>query len=225
MAEQKRKAGRPRKTESTPKVETTKTESTDNTELIKQLMAQIEEQNKKMAEMQEKLANAQAQTVVVTNDSTKFVGRKIKLINLMHNILNVSTGTRGKGRVYTFNNYGDSKLIKFDDVCDIVSSYPYTVENGLVYIADKDVVEFLGLTEEYSKIYDKKLIDEIVLLKEDKDADLFMGMEKNLRESTATAIAERINSGENVNFNVIRRIKDECGIDILKLADDIKAIK
>ena len=52
-----------------------------------------------------------------------------------------------------------------------------------------------------------------------------MGMEKNLRESTATAIAERINSGENVNFNVIRRIKDECGIDILKLADDIKAIK
>ena len=58
MADNTKKRGRP------PKVATTTTKEENNTQvinqdaIIQQLMAQIEEQNKKMAEMQEQIANA-----------------------------------------------------------------------------------------------------------------------------------------------------------------------
>lgn len=221
MAETK-KAGRPKKAETTAKIE-----ATSNTEdLIKTLMAQIEEQNKKMAEMQEQLNSANSTptiTVDATTDEAKLRGRQFKLINLMHCVLNVSTEPNGKGRVFTFDKYGASHRVRFDDLCSIVSSYPYTVENGFVYIADKDMVEYLGLTESYEKIYDKATIDKIVLLKAEEDVDMFVGMEKNLQESTAYEIARRINANENVDLNNVNRIKVECGIDIVKIAEDIKA--
>ena len=92
----------------------------DQSELIKQLMAQIEAQNKAMAEMQAKM-NAQP-TVVVQKDNG-MGAKKVKCINLMHNIVNVSTEPEGQGRLYMFEKYGDYKMIKYDDLSDIVSSY------------------------------------------------------------------------------------------------------
>lgn len=221
-----RKASTSKKSETTAKAETSKTKSANVTEdLIKSLMAQIEEQNKKMAEMQEQLNSANSTptiTVDATTDEAKLRGRQFKLINLMHCVLNVSTEPNGKGRVFTFDKYGASHRVRFDDLCSIVSSYPYTVENGFVYIADKDMVEYLGLTESYEKIYDKSTIDKIVLLKTEEDVDMFAGMEKNLQESTAYEIARRINANENVDLNNVNRIKVQCGIDIIKIAEEIK---
>ena len=74
----------------------------------------------------------------------------------MRNPLNISTEPNGGGRTYSFKNYGDSRLIKFDDLSDIVASYPYTMEHGLAYICDKETVKELGLEEEYSKLLIKK---------------------------------------------------------------------
>ena len=225
MAETK-KAGRPKKAETLTKVDAKLESSTSNTEdLIKALMAQIEEQNKKMAEMQERLNstnNVPTITVDATTDEAKLRGKQFKIINLMHCILNVSTEPDGKGRVFTFNKYGDTHRVRFDDLCSIVSAYPYTVENGLIYIADKDMVNYLGLTESYEKIYDKSMVDKITLLKTEEDVDLFVGMEENLKESTAYEIARRINANENVDLNNVNRIKVECGIDIIQIAEEIK---
>ena len=141
MAETKRR-GRPPKSETTPKkVEENKTDNSQE-ELIKKLMAQLEEQNAKMAEMQKQIENNnQPQTVVVNNENNSIRGKKVKVVNLMQNPLNISTEQNGNGRVYSFKNYGDSRLIKFDDLADIVASYPYTMEHGLAYICDKEVDE------------------------------------------------------------------------------------
>lgn len=221
-----RKASTSKKSETTAKAETSKAKSADATEdLIKTLMAQIEEQNKKMEEMQNQLnsANTTNITVDAVTDEAKLRGRQFKIINLMHCILNVSTQPDGKGRVFTFNKYGDSHRVRFDDLCDIVASYPYTVENGLIYIADKDMVNYLGLAESYEKIYDKPTVDKVTLLKTEEDVDMFVGMEENLQESTAVEIAKRINANENVDLNNVNRIKVECGIDIVKIAEDLKA--
>ena len=143
MAETKAKRGRPPKSAITPKVEEKNTVNSQD-EIIKQLMAQIEEQNARMAEMQKQIENNnQPQTVVVNNENNSIRGKKVKVVNLMQNPLNISTEQDGNGRVYSFKNYGDSRLIKFDDLADIVASYPYTMEHGLAYICDKEVVEEL----------------------------------------------------------------------------------
>lgn len=191
----------------------------DQSELIKQLMAQIEAQNKAMAELQSKVAT---QPTIMVQKDNNLGGKKIKCINLMHSVVNVSTEPDGVGRVYTFEKYGDYKMIKFDDLSDIVSSYPYTMEHGLIYVCDRNAVEELGLAEEYEGLYTKEVMDKIVYLREQSDVDIFLGMEKNMQESTAIEIAKLMNLNERMDYNYLREIKDETGFDIEEIAKDLK---
>lgn len=227
MAETKRR-GRPPKTPTattnTKKVETKVENNQDD--IIKKLMEQIAEQNAKMAEMQKQIENNNAPTVVVSNDNSSVIrGKKIKVINLMQNPLNIATQPNGRGRVYSFRNYGDSRLIKFDDLADIVASYPYTMEHGLAYICDKEAVEELGLSEEYTKLFDKERMDKVVWLREESDLDLFLGMDKNLQESVAIRIAELMNANERMDYNYLRTIKEQTGIDIEAIAKELKELQ
>ena len=225
MAETKRR-GRPKKVE-TPVTEEKIEKKIDNNnqdELIKKLMAQLEEQNVKMAEMQKQIDNNKSQTVVVNNNDN-IRGKKVKVINLMQNPLNISTEPNGGGRTYSFKNYGDSRLIKFDDLSDIVASYPYTMEHGLAYICDKETVKELGLEEEYSKLFDKERMDRVVKLREESDLELFLGMDINLQESAARQMAERINANERMDYNYLRTIKEKTGIDIEEIAKELKELQ
>lgn len=215
MAEEVKKTTRGRKPKTV--VEETKQENQD--EIIKQLMAQIEAQNKMMAELQKKV---DSQPTYVIPKENKLGTEKIKVINLMHNELNLSTEPNGQGRVFNFEKYGDSRLIRFDELADIVSTYPNTMENGFAYICSQDAVEALGLKEEYEKIYTKEMMDRIPYLREESDVELFIGMNKALQESTANEIARLINENEKMDYNYLRRIKEECGIDIEELAKEFK---
>ena len=222
MAETKAKRGRPAKSATTSKAIEKKVENNNSQEeLIKQLMAQIEHQNKKMAEMQSQIEN-KAQPTTIIQQGNRLNSKKVKVVNLMHNALNISTEPKGMGRVYTFKEYGDSRLIKYDDLADIVSAYPKTMEGGLAYICDKEVVESLGLTEDYQKLFDKETMDKVIKLKEESDLELFLGMDSKLQESTARKIAERINANEKVDYNYIKTIKERTDIDIEAIANDLK---
>lgn len=224
MAETKRR-GRPKKVETPVETEEKKVDNNQD-ELIKKLMAQLEEQNAKMAEMQKQIEdNNKPQTVVVNNENNSIRGKKVKVVNLMQNPLNISTEQNGNGRVYSFKNYGDSRLIKFDDLADIVASYPYTMEHGLAYICDKEVVEELGLADDYAKLFDKERMDKVVKLREESDLDLFLGMDINLQESAAKRIAELINANERMDYNYLRTIKEKTGIDIEAIAKELKELQ
>lgn len=212
MAETKNTTrGRKPKVEETKEVKETKETTTNENAIIAQLMAQI-------AQLQSQINNQSKQQSSVKED---FGLKKIKCVNLMHNPINVSTEPNGGGKVYTFEKYGDYRMIRFDDLSDILSSYPYTMEHGLIYITDNKVVEAFGLSDEYSKLYDKATMDKIIYLREETDVDLFIGMEKNLRESTAREIAKLMNQNEKMDYNYLRRIKDECNLDIEQIAKDI----
>jgi hypothetical protein len=198
----------------------------NNNDMIKVLMAQMEELKKQIQDVNQEKSGLQqlVDTLKNNNNSTKqTVGsKKIKCINLMHNPLNVSTEPDGMGRVFSFQNYGDTQFIKFDFLSDIVSSYPYTMEHGLLYICDKEAVEELGLSDEYKKIYDKETLDKLIYLREETDVDLLIGMEKNLQESIVIKIAQLLNANEKMDFNYLRKIKEETGYDIEQIAKDIK---
>ena len=221
MAETKAKRGRPPKSATAPKVEEKKTENSQD-EVIAKLMAQIEEQNKKMAELQSQINKQPQSTTIIQQTNNGLSGKKIKVVNLMHNPLNLSTEPNGMGRVFTFREYGDSRLIKYDDLADIVAAYPNTMEGGLAYICDKEVVESLGLAEEYEKLFDKATMDKVVKLREESDLELFLGMNKDLQESTARKVAERLNANERVDYNYINIIKEKTGIDIEAIAESLK---
>lgn len=220
MAETKR--GRKPKTKIVDDIIEKEVEPTinDSDDLIQQLMAQIAEQNAKMAEMQAQINNNKSTTII--QQANSFNSKKIKVVNLMCNPLNISTEPNGEGRVYAFKEYGDTKLIKYDDLVEIVSSYPNTMEKGYAYICDKDAVEALGLAEEYKSLFDKETMDKIIWLRNETDLELFLGMDDYLQESVSIKIAELLNANERIDFNYLRTIKDKTGIDIEAIANDLK---
>lgn len=227
MAETTKKTtSRTKKTTVEP-TNTTETNSTtaDTNDIIAQLKAQIEAQNKQMAELQEQINAKQSVIIQSTNETDKFATKKIKCINLMHNPVNISTEANGSGKVYTFEKYGDTRLIRFDEIADIVSAYPNTMEKGYIYIANKEAVEALGLTEDYEKVYDKETMDKLIMLREEVDLELFLGLDDNLMESAVVEVAKRINTNEQIDYNYLARIKAETKYDILTIAEDLKKVK
>lgn len=84
----------------TTKTTASKSKVDDN--LLQTLMAQLEAQNKIIQEMQSKLDASEKSNYIKTEES--FGGKKVKVINMMHNILNLSTEPDGQGRSYTFEN-------------------------------------------------------------------------------------------------------------------------
>ena len=92
----------------------------------------------------------------------------------------------------------------------------------LIYISDGEAVEELGLSEEYDKLYTKERMDRVVYLREQSDVDIFLGMEKNMQESTAMEIAKLMNLNERMDYNYLREIKEKTGIDIEQIAKDLK---
>ena len=79
MAETKRR-GRPKKVETPVEIEEKKVDNSQD-ELIKKLMAQLEEQNAKMAEMQKQIEdNNKPQTVVVNNENNYGIHLKEEFI-------------------------------------------------------------------------------------------------------------------------------------------------
>jgi hypothetical protein len=161
------------------------------------------------------------QTILTAEPALK--GKKIKVINLMGYQVNVCTEPFGNGKIFVFDDYGSIVKIKFDDLEECYSSYRKTFEDGSLYIADADAVAELGLAEDYQKLYDKKTVDKIILLKTDIEVDMFLNMSQDLRESTARAIAERMVSGEKYDLNLTHRIQQESDIDFEKMVSDIKS--
>ena len=65
-------------------------------------------------------------------------------------------------------------------------------------------------------------MDRVVYLREQSDVDIFLGMEKNMQESTAMEIAKLMNLNERMDYNYLREIKEKTGIDIEQIAKELK---
>lgn len=219
MAEEKKKAGRPPK--STTDIDVAETKPIKNTEEKEDLTAVVANLMKQISDLQNKLAEKENESK--NNDSISgFSNKKVKVVNIMYNPLNISTEPNGGGRTYTFENHGDTRFIKFDDLVEIVASYPYTMEHGFAYICDRTAVEALGLVEEYNKLYDEKTMNEIIMLHDDIALEMFLNTDIALQRSMAKEIAKRMVANEYYDLNYLNKIKEKTQIDVDLIVKDIK---
>ena len=216
---------KPTAKKTTAKAGKTEKPTADTSKVIDSEKEDLKEQNKQMAEM---LKQMQAQIEQLKAESNKVQviqtvgssGKKVKVINLTHCPVSVSTEGDGQGIVKTFNKYGDVLTIKFDVLSDMVANYQNTFSRGYLRILDKDVVDELSLTDEYEELYTKEMIDEIINLQTDGAVDLFINMDDTLRETTARTIAMNLKNGQVYDFNRLHRIEKETGINIEQLSEN-----
>lgn len=214
-----------KKVNTTTQKKVTANQNEDKDEEAKRLKEENESLQKMLASMQEQITALMKQGIsapqVQVIKDVGSSGKKVKVMSLIHNPINVSTDVNGGGRVKSFDKYGDVRTIKFDDLSDMVSAYPNTFNKGYLYIMDNDVINELGLTDEYaSTVYSKEQVDNIVNLTNETAVNLFVGMDKDLRDSTAKAIARNLKNGKKYDYNLIHMIKTETGIDIQSIADN-----
>lgn len=231
MAE-KKKAGRPKKSvETVVEKETTVVEEKkdNNEELIKQLMDQVASLTKQVESAKnEKSDLQQLVDVLKSNQSPRDnLPTKVKVISLLENQLNLSTQPNGSGKIYTFSKLGDAKVLRMQDLEDILSIVQYReqAEKGYFYICNADVVEEFGLTEEYENIVNDKILADVETLKSDNAVDIFVGLSKTVQNSLARKMAESIADGVRLDRNKLEDIRLATDVDIEKMANEFKELK
>ncbi|GIU69821.1 MAG: hypothetical protein KatS3mg002_1057 [Candidatus Woesearchaeota archaeon] len=150
----------------------------------------------------------------------------IKVISLTAWNLSLSTKGYGKGKIYTFREFGEMKRIPYADLIEIMESHPEFLREGHFYIANDAVIKKHGLQEYYKHILDKEKIEQIVRgMNPDLCISLYKSATDSQKEVIITLLVERIvNNPDNVNMNFVEKMTKITGIDIAERARDIKRL-
>lgn len=183
-----------------------------------------------MSAMQEKINDLETKVKDNENNRNQVVSqpfdkslRRVKCINTINSILCVSTQPDGKGRNYVFDKFGDTKLIRLDDVTDICASCPDIIQKGMMYICDREIVEMLSLEDLYDSFCTDIEMNKLSELKDETCVDKMLSLNENVRKEILSKIVSNIAKGKAYDLNLISKLNNELNININEMAEDYKA--
>lgn len=221
--EKEKKSTRGRK-KAEPKVE--KLDDNNELEQVKKEKDELAKMLKKMQAQMESLQNqfnaqnSDNNNIVVTQSDN--ITRTVKVISLVPNTYNLTTQPNGKGKLYTFNKFGDSLNIRFTDMQDILNIYGQQFESGMAILTNKKDYDDLAIGYLWDSVISKDKLDRLLELKDEESIDAILNMDKDTQERIARIIAQKIFDGVNYNYNVIRDLEDN-GIEINSIVEMLKA--
>lgn len=148
----------------------------------------------------------------------------VTVISLYSGQLNLSTLPGGKGKNFTFNGFGESKKIMYQNLVDVMEALPRFLNDGYYYIADKKVQRRHGLDELYSKLLTKQMIENIFTDKmTDEEAGImYKSASKQQQSAIIDLIVRKLVSQGVVDMNMVSTISRISGIDIAKKVEEDK---
>lgn len=221
--EKEKKLTRGRK-KAEPKVE--KLDDNNELEQVKKEKDELAKMLKKMQAQMESLQNqfnaqnSDNNNIVVTQSDN--ITRTVKVISLVPNTYNLTTQPNGRGKLYTFNKFGDSLNIRFTDMQDILNIYGQQFESGMAILTNKKDYDDLAIGYLWDSVISKDKLDRLLELKDKESIDAILNMDKDTQERIARIIAQKIFDGVNYNYNVIRDLEDN-GIEINSIVEMLKA--
>ncbi len=196
-------------------LEQVKKEKDELAKMLKKMQAQMESlQNQFNAQ------NSDNNNIVVTQSDN--ITRTVKVISLVPNTYNLTTQPNGRGKLYTFNKFGDSLNIRFTDMQDILNIYGQQFESGMAILTNKKDYDDLAIGYLWDSVISKDKLDRLLELKDEESINAILNMDKDTQERIARIIAQKIFDGVNYNYNVIRDLEDN-GIEINSIVEMLKA--
>ncbi len=178
---------------------------------------------KQLAELQSKIEGKEENSQVVIKQNGDLT-RTVKVVSLLPNVYNLSTQPLGRGKLYQFNRFGDSHMIKFSDMQDILAIYLNQFEKGYAVLTNKQDYEDLGIGYIFDEVMDKEKIEQLVKLDTQDSVDIIIDMEEDMQEKIIGIIANRIAEGASYDYNKIKKLED-AGLEINELVELIQAGK
>lgn len=206
-----------------------KVEKLDNNNELEQVKKEKDELAKMLKMMQAQMESLQNQFNAQNSDNNNIVvtqsdniTRTVKVISLVPNTYNLTTQPNGRGKLYTFNKFGDSLNIRFTDMQDILNIYGQQFESGMAILTNKKDYDDLAIGYLWDSVISKDKLDRLLELKDEESIDAILNMDKDTQERIARIIAQKIFDGVNYNYNVIRDLEDN-GIEINSIVEMLKA--
>ena len=202
-------------------------------ELLQQNMALMMQ---KFEELQKQLTESQKkETINIENTTTSSVPavnqeentykeinplKPIKVISLSTGGVTLRTSPDGKGNVLRFNKFGQVRYAPYQDLQTMITVDRSFIEEGMVYICDKDVIKNNYLEDAYSKFISKNTMEHILELPIDKIAELIANTTISIQNTVIELIIRKINNNEPVDMNKVAKIGEVCDgkPDIMQLA-------
>lgn len=193
------------------KKETVKKENT-NSDTIAILMKEI-------ADLKKQITSDRPSEKTPTTPSN----RNIKVITMLEgtSVLSTSKDPKVKSKKYIFNGFGDSNLIRFNDMSDVLSNFLNYFEDGAFIIDKKQDAIDLDVEYIYEDILNLKAMQKLIKLEQYSDADTILSMSKDMQENIANIIATKMAKGEKYDMNVISQLEAN-GLKITEIANAIK---
>ena len=218
-------AGRPKSTtttSATKKVETKETANpaatiTSQSSLEKEnemLKKQMEELMKKMSELEQKQNIPEEKVESDDTDQNDFVDinplKPIKVISLSDGGVNLKTSNDGNAKTFIFDKFGHTGTISYSDLQDVIATCRSFIEDGTVYICDKDVVRNNYLQDYYKHFLTVNTINDILTFPVDKIVELVTNTTPTIQETIIALLVKKINNNEYVDMNKVDAIGKVC---------------
>ena len=215
------KSSASKSTKSTKTTKTTKSTKTtadkSNEALIKELQAQIEMLNQKLAdtnnESNETVAAEPVEVRQYDNFEEPNPNKKTKVYSMVFGLFTIHCPTRG---FTEFREYGNFKILSYAQLTDYMLTCDESFKQGRLYISDPQIVEALGLTEYYNEIFSMDFVKDILAGKASVDdiREKIGGSTEKQKQSLATYIAILTYEGKFNDYNVINTLESATGVEI-----------
>jgi hypothetical protein len=121
---------------------------------------------------------------------------------------------------YVFDNFGDFKKIRYEDVSQIIERHRSFLEDGVFVILDKEVIKFHALEDTYDKILTKENFDRILSGNFSDAVKLVENANERQKRYIADMFVRRLIDGDDVDLNYIDQISRIVNVNIKQRADD-----
>jgi regulator of replication initiation timing len=143
----------------------------------------------------------------------------IKVMSLNFGKLVLNTESKGQGKSFVFNKFGDIRNIIYSDLSNLYHHQQSFAEQGRFYIFDKKFIKNHGLESYYNKFLTKETIENILDNKSNEIVDLFNNTSEAQKEIIVNLLIKKITNGENVDISkadIISRIYGQNIYDIAR---------
>ena len=149
----------------------------------------------------------------------------VEIISLCPHLLNLTTEEKGKGKKFSFNEFGEKKRILYSDLLDVMENHTeYTdfLREGYYYINDARVVSKHGLDDVYATNFTKENIEKLLAGQLENAIELFKLASESQKQLIVEMLISKMAGGETMDLNLISQIED---IADRKITETVKSIK
>ena len=146
--------------------------------------------------------------------------KPIRVVSLSDGGVNLKTSNGPGQKIFRLDKFGHSVTITYADLQDVIATCRSFIEDGTVYICNKNVVKNNYLDEFYKRFLTVDTISSILTFDKDRIVDMVKNTKVPIQETIISLICSKINKGESVDMNKVDAIGKACKTpcDIMALA-------